>query len=87
MKITYIIIKGAIRVKARRILRLISLAMLIAAVVFVFCALSAPNLGQTIYIAGFGFGAKQWRICYAVYAIVMVSLFLASFVKGGKTEK
>lgn len=65
--------------KARRILRWISLAMLIAAVAFVFCAVSAPNLGQTIDIGNFEFGVKQWRVCYAIYAIVMVGSFVASF--------
>lgn len=60
-------------------LRLISLLMFIIAVVFVFCALSAPNLGHTIYIGSFEFGAAQWRVCYAIYAIVMVALFIASF--------
>lgn len=65
--------------KARKTLRLISLVMLIAAVIFVFCALSAPNLGQTIYIGNFEFGAEQWRVCYAIYTIVMVALFIASF--------
>lgn len=71
--------------KARKTFRLISLAMLIAAVIFVFCALSAPNLGQTIYIGNFEFGAEQWRVCYAVYAVMMVALFAASFfVKDNK---
>ena len=65
--------------KARRILRLISLVMLIVAVVFVVCALSAPNLGHTIYIGNFKFGAEQWRVCYAIYPVVMVALFIASF--------
>lgn len=65
--------------KAKRTLRWISLAMLIVAVIFVFCALSAPNLGRTIYIGSFEFGAEQWRVCYAVYAVVMVALFIASF--------
>lgn len=60
-------------------LRLISLAMLVIAVVFVLCALSAPNLGRTIYIGSYRFGAAQWRVCYAAYAIVMVALFAASF--------
>ena len=54
--------------------------MLLAAVVFVFCALSAPNLGQTIYIGSWEFGAEQWRICYAIYAAVMIALFVASFL-------
>ena len=63
----------------RKKLRLISLAMFVAAVVFVFCALSNPALGRTIYIGSFAFGAKQWRVCYAIYAVVMVVLFVASF--------
>ena len=63
----------------RRILRSISLIMLLVAVVFMFCALSAPNLGQTIYIGSWEFGAEQWRICYAIYAVVMIALFVASF--------
>ena len=71
--------------KARRILRLISLVMLIVAVVFVFCALSAPTLGKTIYIGNFVFGAEQWRFCYKVYAIFMVALFgISFFVKDKK---
>lgn len=64
---------------ARRILRLISLVMFIIAVVFVFIALSCPTCGRTIYIGSFRFGAEQWRICYAIYAIVMVLLFIISF--------
>ena len=63
----------------KTVLRLISLVMFIIAVIFVFCAISAPNLGQTIYIGSFEFGAEQWRICYAIYAIVMVVLFIDSF--------
>lgn len=53
--------------------------MLVIAIVFVIFALSAPNLGQTIYIGSYEFGAEQWRVCYAIYAIVMVVLFIASF--------
>ena len=60
-------------------LRLISLAMFVVAVIFVFCALACPTLGRTIYIGDFKFGAEQWRFCYKVYAIVMVALFGASF--------
>ena len=65
--------------KLRKTLRRISLIMLAAAVIFVFCALSAPTLGRTIRIGSFVFGAEQWRFCYKVYAIVMVGLFVASF--------
>ena len=63
----------------KRKLRIISLIMLIIAVTFTACALSAPNLGQTVYIGSIRFGAVQWRICYAVYVIVMAALFAASF--------
>lgn len=65
--------------KKKKVLRLISLAMFIIAVIFVFCAISAPNLGQTIYIGSFKFGAEQWRVCYAIYVIIMLLLFVASF--------
>lgn len=60
-------------------LRIISGIMLVIAVVFVFCALSCPTLGTTIYIGDFKFGAAQWRVCYKVYAAVMTGLFAASF--------
>ena len=63
----------------RWILRIISLCMLVIAVVFVFCALACPTLGRTIYIGSFHFGAEQWRICYLIYVIIMVVLFVLSF--------
>ena len=63
----------------RKKLRFISLIMFIAAAVFVTAALSNPGLGRAVYICGCRFGAAQWRICYALYAAVMVSLFTASF--------
>lgn len=65
--------------KTRTKLRLISLAMFVVAVIFVFCALACPTLGRTIYIGDFKFGAEQWRFCYKVYAVVMVALFGISF--------
>ena len=61
-------------------LRLISLSMLVAAVIFVLCALSAPNLGQTIYIGTFTFGAEQWRFCYKAHVLIMITVFVASFL-------
>ena len=63
----------------KRILRLVSLLMLAIAVIFVFCALSAPTLGRAIYIGNYAFGARQWRICYAIYALAMAAVFIASF--------
>ena len=65
--------------KMQTLLRRISLVMLVVAVVFVFCALSNPALGRTIYIGSFAFGAEQWRVCYAIYLLVMAGLFLTSF--------
>lgn len=66
--------------KKRKLFRLISLMMFIVAVVFVFCAISCPTLGRTIYIGSFRFGAEQWRFCYKIYAVVMVGLFGTSFL-------
>lgn len=65
--------------KKRKLLRTISFLMLVAAVIFVVCALSNPALGRTIQIGSFTFGAEQWRMCYAIYVLVMVALFIASF--------
>ncbi len=63
-----------------KILRIISLIMLIVAVVFVVIAVSSPTLGTVIYIGKFYFGSEQWRVCYAIYAIVMAALFVLSFL-------
>jgi len=71
--------------KARRTLRLISLVMLIVAVVFVFCALSNLALGKVFYIGSIKIGADIKRAFYAIYAIVMVTLFgISFFVKDKK---
>ncbi len=67
-------------------LRCISLVMLLAAVVFVFCALSNPQLGHAIYIGNFRFGADEWRVCYALYVISMVGLFVSSFFVKDKEQ-
>lgn len=72
----------------KKVLRLISLLMLGAAVIFVGCALACPTLGTTVSIGSFRFGVKQWRICYFAYIILMVGLFAASFlVKNNKRGK
>lgn len=65
--------------KTRKLLRIISITMLIVAIIFVFCALACPTLGRTIYIGNLKFGAEQWRLCYKIYAVVMVVLFVVSF--------
>lgn len=70
------------------ILRLISLVMLVVAIIFVVCALSNPTLGSVFYIGSIPIGVDVWRAFYAVYVLVMVALFVASFfVKKGKAEK
>ena len=68
----------------KRKLRIISLIMFVIAAAFVAAALSNPALGHVIYIVDFAFGAKLWRICYAVYAAVMIYLFIASFIVQNK---
>lgn len=69
---------------ARKVLRFVSLIMLIVAVIFVFCALSCPTLGQVFYIGNIEIGPEIWRAFYAVYAIVMVALFGISFFLNDK---
>lgn len=65
--------------KTRKRMRLASLGLLLIALVLVFCALSHPGLGQTIYIGDFAFGAEQWRVCYGAYVLGMLGLFAGSF--------
>ena len=68
----------------KRKLRIISLIMFVIAAAFVAAALSNPALGHVIYIGDFAFGPKLWRICYALYAAVMIYLFIASFIVQNK---
>ena len=71
--------------KKKTVLRLISLVMLIAAVIFVAIALGHPEMGHTIWIGPFEFGPAQWQVCYALYVLVMIGLFVSSFfVRDGK---
>lgn len=63
----------------KKTLRVVSLAMFLIAVVFVFIAINNPQLGRAVYIGPFKFGYKQWRVCYAAYIIVMLGSFVASF--------
>ena len=73
--------------KKSKLMRLISGIMLIVAVIFVFCALSNPALGSTIYIGSWAFGAEQWRVCYGIYVVVMIVLFTLSFFVGRKENE
>ncbi len=64
----------------RKNLRIASLIMLIAGVIFVLIAVSAPTLGKVIYIGSFEFGPSLWRVCYGAYIVVMFSLAVGSFL-------
>ena len=66
--------------RARLILRVISLIMFVIAVVFVGIALSCPTCGSVFYIGSFRVGADVWRAFYKFYAIVMAALFVLSFI-------
>ncbi|MCC8079135.1 MAG: hypothetical protein LIO57_03600 [Oscillospiraceae bacterium] len=72
----------------KKILRIISLVMLAAAVLFVYCALANPGLGRVFYIGGFKVDAGVKRIFYAVYAAAMAVIFVLSFfVESGSRKK
>lgn len=72
--------------KAKTILRLISLVMFVIAVVFVFIALSCPTCGSVFYIGSIRIGSEVWRAFYSIYAIVMAVLFVLSFFVKKKGE-
>lgn len=63
----------------RKLLRLISILMLIAAVIFVYCAVSCPTLGSVFYIGSVRIDADIKRVFYGCYIIVMALLFISSF--------
>lgn len=65
--------------KKSTLLRWISLGMLSVAIIFIACALGNPGLGQTFYIGNIEISVEVWRAFYAIYAIVMGVLFVASF--------
>lgn len=62
------------------VLRLISLLMFVAAVVFVIIAVSCPTLGRVFYIGSFRVDGDVLHIVYNIYLIIMVLLFLLSFI-------
>lgn len=63
----------------KRILRWISLVMLIVAVVFVGIAITHPELGSVFYIGDWRVGVDVWHAFYAIYAAVMAGAFILSF--------
>ena len=73
--------------KLKKILRAVSLFMLIIAIAFLIFALSHPQLGSVFYIGDLAIGSDIWRVFYAVYATIMVDLFLASFFVKNEDRK
>ena len=63
----------------KKLLRLIGIVMLIAAVIFVYCAVSCPTLGSVFYIGSVRIDAEIKRVFYGCYIIVMALLFISSF--------
>ena len=63
----------------KKLLRLISVVMLIAAVIFVYCAVSCPTLGSVFYIGSVRIDAEIKRAFYGCYVIVMALLLISSF--------
>ena len=63
----------------KKLLRLISVVMLIAAVIFVYCAVSCPTLGNVFYIGSVRIDAEIKRVFYGCYVILMALLFISSF--------
>ena len=68
--------------KKGMVLRITSLVMFLVAIIFIACALANPALGSTFYIGEIAIGAEEWRVFYAIYAIVMGILFVMSFFVG-----
>jgi len=71
--------------KRRMLLRFISILMFVAAVVFVIIAVSCPTLGRVFYIGSFRVDGDVLHIFYNIYLVIMVLLFLLSFI--GKKER
>ena len=61
------------------VLRTISIIMFLVAVVFIAVALSNPTLRSVFYIGNIRIDVDVMHAFYNIYAIVMISLFIASF--------
>ena len=66
--------------KARIVLRVISLVMFVVGVIFVICALMTPTMGMVFYIGDLEIGVEIWHAFYIFYAVVTVFLFILSFL-------
>jgi hypothetical protein len=73
----------------RLIMRVVGAVMLVAGVAFlVYAMVSTPTFGTVIYIGDIPFGAGLKQVCYVLYGIVAVALFVAPFfMKKAEPEK
>ena len=68
-------------------LRLASLALLLLALIFLFCAVSCPTLGHVFQLGPFRIAAEQRQVFYRLYAAVTAGLFLLSFLPQKRTPQ
>ena len=68
------------------LLRIMSLIMLVIAIIFLSVALSHPELGGVFYIGAFKFSVEVWRVFYACYVLLMIGLFISSFLIGKRQK-
>lgn len=61
------------------VLRSISAVMFVIAVVYLGYVFTHPEFGSVFYIGKLEIGPTIWRIFYAVYAAIMIGLFVGSF--------
>ncbi len=73
--------------KAGKVMRWISLGMLIVAIGFVYCGVMCPTLGRTFYIGSFYVDFDVQQAFYKGYVIVMCALFVFSFFFRKKKDK
>ena len=72
--------------KLPALLRLISLLMLAAAIVFALSMMACPTCGQVFYIGCIRIDHIVLRFFYRLYIVVMAALFGASFLVRKKKD-
>lgn len=64
---------------AKIVLRAISAVMFVIAIVYLGFVFTHPEFGSVFHIGKFEIGPTIWKIFYALYATIMVGLFVGSF--------
>ncbi len=72
---------------AKIILRATSAIMFVVAIVFFGYAFSHPVNASVFYVGKFEIGPTIWRLFYAIYFLLMISLFVSSFLIKNKNKK